>query len=62
MMPFASLGMTALADHFGIRTTMMISAGIYAMAGILIFTGPGRYCSELPVAAGDAAVPVAGAA
>ena len=50
MMPFASLGMTALADHIGMRMTMVVAAGIYAVAGFVIFTGPGKQCSEVPPA------------
>ncbi len=49
VMPFASLGMTTLADHIGMRETMIVSAALYAVAGFLIFTGPGRRCGEEPV-------------
>ena len=50
MMPFSSIGMGELADHLGMRVTMMVAAGLYALAGFFIFTGPGKRCSELPPA------------
>jgi MFS family permease len=57
VMPFASLGVPGLADYIGMRTTMVVCAGVYALAAFFVFTGPGRRCSHLP-AERTAAVPV----
>ncbi len=51
VMPFTSMGVTAVADWVGMRTTMLGSAGLYALAATLVFSGPGRHCAELPAAA-----------
>ena len=58
IMPFAALGLTALADWLSIRTAMAWGAGVYGLIGTLIFLGPGRHGSELP-AEHPAAVPLA---
>ena len=62
VMPFASLGMTSLADHIGMRLTMIVAAGLYAVVGTVIFTGPGRHCGEIPAGAsrGDAVTAAGG--
>lgn len=49
LMPFASLGMPALADALGMRPTMLLGGGLYAVAAGFILLGPGRRaCLECP--------------
>ena len=52
LMPFASLGMPALADAVGMRPTMLLGGGLYAVAAGFILLGPGRRaCLECAPAA-----------
>ena len=49
LMPFASLGMPALADAIGMRPTMLLGGGLYAVTAGFILLGPGRRaCLECP--------------
>lgn len=49
LMPFASLGMPALADAIGMRPTMLLGGALYAVAAGFILLGPGRRaCLECP--------------
>ena len=57
VMPFSSLLVTTLADFTSIRVSMIVCAVGYAVASFVIFAGPGRRSTELPVAQ-TAAVPV----
>lgn len=56
IMPFASLGVTAIADGAGMRLAMAGCAAVYAAAAGWVFAGPGRRAAELaaPVAAAPA--------
>jgi MFS family permease len=42
MQPFASLGMAALADVIGLKTTFMAAGPLYAAGVLLLLFGPGR--------------------
>ncbi len=48
VMPFASVGMPALADLVGIRWVMALGGLIYGCSAYCIFSGPGRFSTELP--------------
>ena len=48
VMPFASLGVTALADRIGFRTAMVAGAFGYGTAALLALAGAGRRCTEVP--------------
>ncbi len=60
VMPFASVGVTALADWIGFRTAMVVGAVAYGVASLFVVAGAGRRSTELPVEQ-TAAVPAQGA-
>ena len=57
VMPFASVGVTALADHIGFRTAMVAGAITYGVASLWVVAGAGRNYQELPTEQ-TAAMPV----
>ena len=47
LMPFASLGITSLADWVGMRESLLIAAGLYAAVSIPVLIGSRkRICEE----------------
>jgi MFS family permease len=50
IMPFASLGITSLADAVGIRTALLISSFTYAAAAMFILLGPARRLAKADAA------------
>ena len=57
VMPFASMGVSTIADSVGIRHTLVGCAVGYGLVTFYLFAGPARRASELPPAS-VAAVPV----
>ena len=57
VMPFASMGVSRVADSVGIRHTVMGCAVGYALVTLYLFFGPARRATVLPAAA-TVAVPV----
>jgi MFS family permease len=49
VMPVAAVATGELADLAGMRWAMGTGAVLYGLSAFLIFTGPGRSCSELPI-------------
>ncbi len=49
VMPFASLGVTALADRIGFRTAIVAGAFGYGTAALFALASAGRRCTELPI-------------
>ena len=49
IMPFTSLGVTALADWIGFRTAMVVGAIGYGVAAFSLLASGGRRCTELPI-------------
>ena len=49
IMPFASPGVTELADHFGFRTAIVGGAIGYGAAALFALGGAGKRCTELPI-------------
>jgi MFS family permease len=43
IMPFASLGITSLADAVGIRAALLLSSIAYAVAAVYVLLGPARH-------------------
>jgi MFS family permease len=50
LMPFASLGLTGIADVIGIRTALLSAAICYIVVGTYVLLGPGRRLGELTAA------------
>jgi hypothetical protein len=48
LMPFASLGLTSIADVIGIRTALLTACLGYGLAGGYVLLGPGRRLAEHP--------------
>jgi MFS family permease len=46
LMPFAGLGLTAIADWIGIRDALFVAAGCYLCVAIPVLIGPGRHITE----------------
>jgi MFS family permease len=48
LMPFASLGLTTVADWIGMRVVLLVAAGLYLVTGVGVLWRSGRRMSELP--------------
>jgi MFS family permease len=52
LMPFASLGITSVADWLGLRQALLLSGGFYLVVGLTVLFRARRRICELPPAAG----------
>jgi hypothetical protein len=47
LMPFAGLGVTAVADAIGIRHALLAAGGCYLCLAVPVLLGPGRHIREV---------------